>query len=250
MRRALLTTLAVLGVAACEPVPTEVSTGDAQSYAQWEAQREAELTGRPIDDPGAPLGIIPLEPPAVDVGLLPIEDGPTEASQGALAAAQAANATPAAQDPGAPLGIQTAQATGAAPQDTSVSNENDFDAVANRRTIEDDAERLRRLGEEYQQVQPTDLPDRPDGVSPNIVAYALSTTHPVGMQIYARPFASERRYKRNCSNYLSTDQAQKDFLSRGGPERDRLGIDPDGDGFACRWDPTPFRLVQQTAGDP
>ncbi len=27
----------------------------------------------------------------------------------------------------------------------------------------------------------------------------------------------------------------------GGPERDQFGIDPDGDGYACRWDPSPFR---------
>jgi hypothetical protein len=39
----------------------------------------------------------------------------------------------------------------------------------------------------------------------------------------------------------SDDLAQEAFLSEGGPERDRLGVDPDGDGFACRWDPTPFR---------
>jgi hypothetical protein len=34
-------------------------------------------------------------------------------------------------------------------------------------------------------------------------------------------------------------------LSNGGPERDRLGLDPDGDGFACYWDPTPFRLARK-----
>ena len=33
-------------------------------------------------------------------------------------------------------------------------------------------------------------------------------------------------------------------LERGGPQRDRLGVDPDGDGFACSWNPTPFRAVQ------
>ena len=27
----------------------------------------------------------------------------------------------------------------------------------------------------------------------------------------------------------------------GGPERDQFGIDPDGDGYACSWDPSPFR---------
>ena len=28
-------------------------------------------------------------------------------------------------------------------------------------------------------------------------------------------------------------------------ERDRMGLDPDGDGFACAWDPAPFRLARQ-----
>ena len=41
---------------------------------------------------------------------------------------------------------------------------------------------------------------------------------------------------------LFPDQAQQDFLAKGGPERDRMGVDPDGDGFACAWDPRPFRL--------
>jgi hypothetical protein len=35
--------------------------------------------------------------------------------------------------------------------------------------------------------------------------------------------------------------AQIAFLERGGPKRDTLGLDPDGDGFACYWDPAPFR---------
>ncbi|NDH39999.1 MAG: hypothetical protein EBY45_06195 [Gammaproteobacteria bacterium] len=34
------------------------------------------------------------------------------------------------------------------------------------------------------------------------------------------------------------------------PERDPMGLDPDGDGFACGWDPEPFRLAfGQTAGN-
>ncbi|CAN0586593.1 unnamed protein product, partial [Ectocarpus sp. 12 AP-2014] len=41
------------------------------------------------------------------------------------------------------------------------------------------------------------------------------------------------------------DQAQIAFLEAGGPEKDRNGMDPDGDGFACNWDPTPFRRAAQ-----
>ena len=45
--------------------------------------------------------------------------------------------------------------------------------------------------------------------------------------------------------YASPDKAQQDFLAKGGPDRDRLGVDPDGDGFACSWDPRPFRTALQ-----
>ncbi len=47
--------------------------------------------------------------------------------------------------------------------------------------------------------------------------------------------------ERNCAKYGSPDLAQMAFLSKGGPKRDRMGLDPDGDGYACSWDPAPFR---------
>jgi hypothetical protein len=46
-----------------------------------------------------------------------------------------------------------------------------------------------------------------------------------------------------CDRYRSKDEAQQDFLAKGGPERDAYGLDPDGDGYACGWDPRPFRLA-------
>jgi hypothetical protein len=33
-------------------------------------------------------------------------------------------------------------------------------------------------------------------------------------------------------------------LARGGPDKDPRGLDPDGDGFACGWDPAPFLLAE------
>ena len=41
------------------------------------------------------------------------------------------------------------------------------------------------------------------------------------------------------------DVAQEAFLAQGGPQSDRKGLDPDGDGFACDWDPRPFRAALQ-----
>ena len=51
------------------------------------------------------------------------------------------------------------------------------------------------------------------------------------------------RAQRACGHYPSPDQAQIDFLASGGPERDKLGLDPDGDGYACAWNPAPFRTA-------
>ena len=65
-----------------------------------------------------------------------------------------------------------------------------------------------------------------------------------GQEWYARfVFSGEGRMLRNCNGYANPDDAQRDFLARGGPERDPRGLDPDGDGFACAWDPAPFRAA-------
>lgn len=133
-----------------------------------------------------------------------------------------------------------------APVDTSrISDEQDFDAVSGRETIESDAERIARQREAYTVIQPTALPERGNSGRPNIVEFALSTTHAVGTQVYRRSSVNaENRYTRACGRYASADLAQEAFLGDGGPERDRRGMDPDGDGFACTWDPTPFRAAR------
>lgn len=80
----------------------------------------------------------------------------------------------------------------------------------------------------------------------NVAAFALATSHPVGQQMYSRtsPFR-QAALDRACARYASDALAQEAFLQAGGPERDRLNLDPDGDGYACRWDPAPFRLARQ-----
>ncbi|WP_111734199.1 hypothetical protein [Roseovarius amoyensis] len=129
---------------------------------------------------------------------------------------------------------------------TGISEENDFDAVDSVRSIESDAALIARNREQYQVIQPTALPSRSGASGPNIVSYALSTSHQVGTKVYTRiGINKQARFQRNCAKYASADLAQLDFLEKGGPERDRLGLDPDGDGFACRWDPTPFRMAVQ-----
>lgn len=38
---------------------------------------------------------------------------------------------------------------------------------------------------------------------------------------------------RNCSDFSNQKKAQKFFEKRGGPRKDRHGLDADGDGIAC-----------------
>lgn len=126
-----------------------------------------------------------------------------------------------------------------------ISDEQSFDAVASRETIESDAERLARQRAAYQVVQPQAIPERPGDRGPNIVSFALSTSNRVGEQVYRRSgTTSDSKFQRACARYASSDQAQEAFLEAGGPDRDRQGLDPDGDGFACYWDPSPFRAAR------
>ncbi len=144
------------------------------------------------------------------------------------------------------VGIQASPAN-AAPElvgTTDISDEQDFDAVASRETIESDAARRAEQAAARQQIKPTAIPDRPVNTGPNVVEYALSAPNAKGQEWYSRSiFASQRRFVRNCAKYASPDDAQRDFLANGGPESNAKGLDPDGDGFACGWDPAPFKLV-------
>ena len=134
-----------------------------------------------------------------------------------------------------------ASPSNAAPEIVGLSDEQDFEAVAQRETIESDAERRASQMAIREQVEPTALPERPEDTGPNIIEYALNAPNVLGQQWYSRfIFASQARAQRNCAAYITAEEAQRDFLARGGPERDRLGVDPDGDGFACDWDPAPY----------
>ncbi len=140
--------------------------------------------------------------------------------------------------------VPTANPTVPSTSGTGISDEQDFDAVASRETIESDAARRAQQAAQYQVVQPSALPPPPATTGPNIVQYALAAPNSKGQEWYSRfVFSGEGRQLRNCNQYSTPDEAQRDFLARGGPERDPRGLDPDGDGFACAWDPAPFRAA-------
>ena len=122
-----------------------------------------------------------------------------------------------------------------------ISDEQDFGAVSGRESIESDANRRQAQSAQYQVVAPTAVPNRPSNVTPTPIEFALSTSHSVGDRQYGRGIANRAKAERNCQTYNSTDLAQDAFLKAGGPTRDRLGLDPDGDGFACGWNPAKSR---------
>ncbi|WP_306467353.1 hypothetical protein [Limimaricola sp. G21655-S1] len=182
------------------------------------AQREAQLTGQSQSQTatfGAPAG-------------------------GAIASSELSAAGIDVERRG---GVQ-ASPTNAAPGagGAAISDEQSFEAVAGRETIQSDAERRAQQAAAYQVIQPTALPQRAGDTGPNIVEYALNAPNKRGQEWYSRFILGTmgNRFERNCASYRSPDEAQRDFLARGGPERDPKGIDPDGDGFACGWDPAPF----------
>ncbi|WP_299885857.1 hypothetical protein [uncultured Ruegeria sp.] len=217
-------------IAACNTVAPVTGTGF--NTPQYQAQREAELAGQ-----GAVYD--PLLAPA-DVSQ------ETLGAQGTVLAATGSNADIANQTAAAlasTSGAAGATAVAAtAASNTGISDEQDFAAVSERRSIESDAARIDQNRQTYEVVAPTAVPERSADGQPNIVQYALSTTNPVGAQLYSRAgFNLQAKAQRNCAQFPSSDQAQIEFLSNGGPQRDRKGLDPDGDGFACSWDPSPFR---------
>ncbi len=267
---------AVLALAACgapQRVPDSgagVGFGDYAEYELQRARREAQLRGaEPATAPVLPRAMTGAAPApgavsSSDLAAAGIGAAQTPGQTAAQPQQQVASAAPGGFS--TPTRAPTAQAVAygrdgfveasprnAAPQvfnNPGISDEQDFEAVASRESIQSDAERREQQQAAYQVVNPTAIPERSGDTGPNIVAYALQTTNAKGQQVYSRlGFSGQSRFQRNCAKYRSPDEAQRDFLARGGPGRDRLGIDPDGDGFACGWDPAPFRLAARGASN-
>ncbi len=212
-----------LVLSGCAQVPDDtrggVGFGDYGQYSQERSARQTALAGGASNQT--------ILPPAGDAGATDI----------AALAGEALNEVES----------QPSAATPARPGSTSISDEQDFDAVAERESIESDAERLRRMQEQRVEVAPTAVPTRTGSSGPNIIEYALATTHPVGEQRHRRSPLGQGRHERNCLSYRSDDLAQEAFLSMGGPERDRQALDPDGDGYACNWNPGVYRNAAAAA---
>lgn len=223
MKRFFLPTLALgalVALSACSPtIPDSgagVGFGDYNEFERAQAARDAALTGGGALPPPQAVSFESLAPAAAS--------GIAQATSGqATVNASPTNAAPVLRAGG-------------------ISAENDFNAVSGQRSIEGDAAKRAQNQQQYQVIQPTALPTRQGNAGPNIVAFALAAKNAKGQRVYRRNgFNAERKYQRACSGFASQDQAQQEFLAAGGPVKDRSGMDPDGDGFACAWDPAPFR---------
>ncbi|MDN5787093.1 hypothetical protein [Pseudorhodobacter sp.] len=244
--------------ACTQPVPDSGAGVGFGDYSDYMRQRDAaERTA------GRPMTAIPQQQSAQPVfstegvgAAIDNAESRTAVPQGRVigAATPVQPNTPPAQTGGsyvadrprgnAPAGIK--EESGEMRGGSAISDEQDFKAVSSRETIASDKERLAENRAQYHVVEPTALPQRTGNLGPSIVQFALSTTNSPGTQIYKRGGGLFQRDPLvTCAKYASPDLAQEAFLAKGGPQKDGMGLDPDGDGFACGWDPRPFRTALQ-----
>ncbi len=223
MKKFAILTVSILALCACAPqVPDSGEGVGFNDYAEYElererASREAALQGT---------------------------SGPTISQNGAIVPPSAGVSTTELAAAGIDTQTVPDVPNAALGSNPEISDEQNFAAVASRESIESDAERRERQAAVYQLIEATALPNRPGNAGPNIVEYALQAPNNRGEEVFTRTgLSGDSRFQRNCAKYRTPDDAQRDFLTRGGPLRDRLGIDPDGDGFACGWDPQAFRTI-------
>ena len=244
--------IACLGVAACtaQPVPDSGSGVGFQDYTSYQQSREASLAGVGGVGPstGFSTAAVGAAIDAADGRRAGVQPGQTQLGQTQLGQPQQGvvigSGAPLRQRGNAPAGIKVENGEVGAGQ-AGISDEQDFEAVKARQTIQSDAERIAQNRAQYQVVQPGALPQRTGDDGPNIVKFALATRHAPGMKMYKRSSFGGNKSASACGKYGSPDLAQEAFLAKGGPDRDRLGVDPDGDGYACTWDPRPFRTALQ-----
>jgi hypothetical protein len=248
---------ALIGLSGCTGAgsgPASMNTGVGfGSYQDYLRARENELGSAAMRR--APYSIPPersaLPPPPV-IAARPMEPAPAMQRTQQMPAAVTAQPLPAPAQPmpavvGAPLAapITTAAAPLEPQSRQEVSNQQDFLAVLNRQA--QGAQGSAPVAT-IQTAPVTGIPDPDVQAGPNIMAYALAFDHPVGAERFRRMNPLRwRQWENACLQFRTQEDAQRAFLSAGGPERDPGNLDPDGDGYACWWDPAPYRRAMQAA---
>jgi len=250
VKRIVILGASVLALAACgtQPVPNSAQGVGFNDYALYEverAQREAQLRGTAFPRTTTPTtAIVPPTAAIVPPTSGAVQSNTVQSNAGLSTAELAAAGIFVDGGGAAPRAAATNTAAAPIGGNADISDEQDFRAVTSRESIESDAQRRARQAQAYQLIEATDLPDRNGSAGPNIVQFALQAPNNLGESVFNRSgFNADTRFARNCAKYGTPDDAQRDFISAGGPQRDRMGIDPDGDGFACGWDPQPFRVL-------
>ena len=249
--------LALAAVAACAPPEPfeEVGGVGFGSPADFQAQREAELRngpqpgfGVPVAGAGAPVTQLPAGPgaplpPEIYAAVAAAEAGTIPAT--GTAPLNGTLATVPVTDPSIGVAaVDPAALPAADPNNTGISDENDFGAVASRETIETDKARIEANKAQYVEIAPTALPERTGNATSPIIEYAINAPNRLGQKAYERSGLALADHEKACLRYASPAEAQETFLNSGGPRRDSKNLDPDGDGFACKWDPTPFQKAR------
>ncbi len=222
MARIKLSILALMGLtlAAC------------QQEAGFDARFPAVGGARPVimPDAGMPTDITPTDPVAE-----PSTESLTNAVNEALASTE-----PASGEEATVVNLAPDSGTGLA-SDSGVLNLAEQSQAEQLRLRTADAAALAAAAAQRVVIQPGQMPDVVAGV--NIITYARETTNAVGERIYRRPSIRRSISASQCRKFSSADDAQRNFLANGGPQDDPLNLDPDGDGFACRWSPEAYRAL-------
>lgn len=136
------------------------------------------------------------------------------------------------EGPSGGIGVE-AGATG----DVTFLDPNSLEAIAEGAIAESE----QTTGGVFDNIQPQQASDvLPPPLIPRVAAFALRTTHLPGQRQWRRnPLRADGQAL--CAQFGSRDEAQDRFLRDGGPERDPNGMDPDGDGFVCGFDPSALR---------
>lgn len=255
VRPILLCASLVLGLAACNttaPYSNLIDTAGRgvgfSDYAQFiRAQEElsrirrteavqGRVMGAPLQAAPAQSGTIGSQAVAAVRGVQPLTTASAPIVSAPLVSAPAVSAPIVSSPQGAPVQIAAAIPS----QPVSVSNQTfqpqPFGTPAQNQVITRDF---------VPQVRVSEAEMGAGG--PNLFNYALSTSHRVGEQRYTRRnLLRWQRWEAACAQFANQDLAQEAFLASGGPDRDSENLDPDGDGFACWWDPSPFRQAATT----
>ena len=193
--RMILCGVAIQALVACAPAIPESGVGfaDYDSYQKTIAAREAQLSRQVIPGPNVVSNetLAPSTPVTVrTAAATPRPDAADVAAetQAALAATRAnSGRVPLDASPSNPAPVQL--------NNPGISDENSFEAVGSRRTIQSDAERIAQNRAQYQVIAPTALPTRTAATGPNLAEYALKTTNAVGQSIYRRVnFNADAKY--------------------------------------------------------